>query len=115
MPLLTEQNPVLETGVLEILAFAVPLLIVPALIITQLVVESPLLRREPAASRRRTAAAVLAVISLVVAAPLLLMVWALGVFGLLLLGGLVVPALLTLNRLRQPLPPPPITGATHGD
>jgi hypothetical protein len=50
------------------------------------------------------AATVLAVISLVAATPLLVMMSTLGAFGVLLLGGLVVPAVLTLARLRQPPP-----------
>jgi hypothetical protein len=89
---------------LEVLAFAGPLLILPALIIVALIVETPVLRREPATARRRTAAAVLAILSLVAAVPLATMSWSLGVFGLMLLGGLVVPAILTLVRLRH-LPP----------
>lgn len=94
---------------LEALMFALPLLGVPGLIIAQLIVQTPVLRRVPATSRRRTAATVLAIISLIAAAPLALMSWALGVFGLLLLGGLAVPAILTLVRLRQT--PPRVEGA----
>lgn len=89
-------------NVLEPLAFLLPLLGYPVLIVVGLIVETPVLRREPVTDTRRGAAAVLAIISLVAAAPLLLMVWALGAFGVLLLGGLVVPAALTLVRLRQP-------------
>lgn len=89
-------------SVLESLAFLLPLLGYPVLITIGLIVETPVLRREPVTEQRRTAAAVLAIISLVAAAPLLLMAWALGAFGVLLLGGLVVPAVLTLVRLRQP-------------
>lgn len=92
---------------LEWLALTAPLLGLTTLIIVQLIVEGPVLRREPVTERRRTAATVLAILSLIAAAPLLLMVWALGVFGLLLLGGLVIPAVLTLVRQRQlPHTPP---------
>ncbi|MEX5301366.1 hypothetical protein [Kocuria sabuli] len=84
--------------------FLLPLIGYPVLIIVQLIVETPVLGREPATQRRRNAATVLAVISLVAAAPLLVMGWTLGAFGVLLLGGLVVPAVLTLARLRQPPP-----------
>jgi len=87
---------------LEALILALPLLGIPALIIAQLVVDTPILRRDlPVTDRRRTAATVLAIISLIVAAPLTLMVWALGFLGALLLSGLAVPAILTLVRLRQ--------------
>lgn len=85
---------------LEFLAFAGPLLILPALIIAQLIVQSPVLRREPVTSRHRRVASVLAIVALVATTPLLLIVWALGVFGFMLLAGLVVPAGLTLTRLR---------------
>lgn len=98
---------------LEALILALPLLGLPALIIAQLVVEAPVLRREPIAPRRRTAATVLAVLSLLAAAPLLLMAWFLGLFGLLLLGGLAIPAVLTLVRLSR-LPPPPVPGTPRG-
>lgn len=88
---------------LEALVILLPLLGYPVLIIVGLIVEAPVLRREPATQRRRAAATVLAIISLVAAAPLLVTAWSLGAFGVLLLGGLVVPAVLTLVRL----PPPP--------
>jgi hypothetical protein len=84
--------------------FLLPLIGYPVLIIVQLIVETPVLGCEPATQRRRNAATVLTVISLVAAAPLLVMAWTLGAFGVLLLGGLVVPAVLTLARLRQPPP-----------
>ncbi|MEX5271795.1 hypothetical protein [Kocuria sabuli] len=93
-----------EVSVLAAPAFLLPLIGYPVLIIVGLVIETPVLSREPATQRRRTAATVLAIISLVAAAPLLVTAWALGAFGVLLLGGLVVPAVLTLARLRQ-LPP----------
>ncbi|MEX5303845.1 hypothetical protein [Kocuria sabuli] len=93
-----------EVTVLESLAFVVPLIGYPVLIIVQLIVEAPVLSREPATHRRRTAATVLAIISLVAAAPLLVTMSAMGAYGFLLLGGLVVPAVLTLARLRQPPP-----------
>lgn len=70
---------------LEALAFALPLLGIPGPTIVQLII----------------------------AAPLLLMSWSPGAFGLLLLGGLAVPAVLTLMRLRQ-LPPAPTTTLTEG-
>ena len=89
---------------LEWLALAAPLLGVTGLIITLLIVATPVLRREPAAPRRRRAAKVLAIVALIVAAPLAVLSWSLGVFGLLLLGGLAIPSILTLARLRQ-LPP----------
>lgn len=91
-----------EVSGLEALAILLPLLGYPVLIIVQLVVETPIPRREPATERRRAAATVLAIISLVAAAPLLVMVWGLDAFGMLLLGALVDPAVLTLVRLRQP-------------
>ncbi|MEX5295246.1 hypothetical protein QYM41_08190 [Kocuria sp. CPCC 205268] len=91
---------------LEALMFALPLLGYPALIVASLVVDIPILRREPVTGRRRTAATVLAILSLIAAAPLLLTAWFLGIFGLLLLSGLVIPAVLTLVRLRR-LPPTP--------
>ena len=91
---------------LEALMFALPLLGCPALIVASLVVETPILRREPVTGRRRTAATVLAILSLIAAAPLLLTAWFLGIFGLLLLSGLVIPSVLTLVRLRR-LPPTP--------
>ncbi|MFF0945790.1 hypothetical protein ACFYE2_16430 [Kocuria sp. CPCC 205300] len=93
-----------EVTVLESLAFVVPLIGYPVLIIVQLIVEAPVLSREPATQRRRTAATVLAIISLVAAAPLLVTMSAMGAYGFLLLGGLVVPAVLSLARLRQPPP-----------
>lgn len=83
---------------------AVFLLGCPALIIVQLVVETPILRREPATQRRRAAATVLAIISLLTAAGLPITASTLDPFSVLLLGGLVVPAVLTFVRLRQ-LPP----------
>ncbi|MFF0945503.1 hypothetical protein ACFYE2_14935 [Kocuria sp. CPCC 205300] len=89
-------------NVLESLSFLLPLIGYPVLIIVGLIVEAPVLRREPVTEARRGAAAVLAIISLAAAAPLLVMAWALGAFGVLLLGGLVVPAALTLVRLRRP-------------
>lgn len=89
---------------LEPLAFAVPLLGVPGLIVALLIVGTPILHRKPTTPRRRKAATALAIISLIVAAPLAAMSWALGLFGLLLLCGLAVPSILTLARLRQ-LPP----------
>lgn len=92
---------------LEALMFALPLLGYPVLIIAALIVEAPVLRREAVTERRRTAATVLAILSLIAAAPLLLMAWFLGVFGLLLLGGLTIPAILTLISLRRlPSTPP---------
>lgn len=91
------------------LVLALPLLSSTGLIIVALIVESPVLRREPATPRRRAAASVLAVVSLIVATPLAVMSWSLGVFGLLLLGGLAIPAVLTLVRLRLP----PRTETTH--
>lgn len=91
-----------EASVLEALAFLRPLIGYPVLIILGLIVESPVLRREPATGLRRTAATVLAIISLVAVAPLLATVPALGAFAVLLFGGLVIPAVLTLVRLRQP-------------
>jgi hypothetical protein len=87
---------------LDALAFVLPLIGYPALIIIGLIVETPVLRREPATELRRAAATVLAIISLVAAAPLLATAPALGTFKMLLLGGLVIPAVLTLVRLRQP-------------
>jgi hypothetical protein len=90
-----------QVSPLQALAILLPLIGYPVLIITGLIVETPILRREPATKRRRTAATVLAIISLVAATPLLVMGWALGAFGVLLLGGLMVPAVLTLVRLRQ--------------
>jgi hypothetical protein len=102
-------------AVLEVLAFAGPLFILPALIIAQLIVQSPVLRREPVASRRRRAAHVLAIVALLAATPLLLIVWALGVFGSMLLAGLIVPAGLTLTRLRTlPTLTPATDWSTHG-
>jgi hypothetical protein len=98
------ESVMFEVSRLEALAFLLPLVGYPVLIIVGLIVETPILSREPATQRRRVAATVLAVISLVAAAPLLVMAWALGAFGVLLLGGLVVPAVLTLARLRQPPP-----------
>lgn len=89
---------------LEWLALTLPLLGVTGLIIALLIVASPVLRREPATPRRRKAATVLAIIALIVAAPLAAMSWSLGIFGLLLLGGLAVPSILTLAQLRK-LPP----------
>lgn len=91
-----------EISVLEALAFLLPLIGYPVLIIVQLIVETPVLRREPATQLRRAAATVLAVISLAAAVPLLALAPELGAFAVLLLGGLVVPAVLTLVRLRQP-------------
>lgn len=91
--------------VLEALILALPLLGYPALIVVQLVVVLPVLRRDAVTEARRTAAVVLAVLSLLAAAPLLLTVWALGLFGLTLLTGLAVPAVLTLVRLRRTGPP----------
>jgi hypothetical protein len=91
-----------EGSALEALVFVLPLIGYPVLIIIGLIVETPVLRREPATQFRRAAATVLAVISLVAAAPLLDMAPALGAFTVLLLGGLVIPAVLTLVRLRQP-------------
>ncbi|ALU40120.1 hypothetical protein AS188_10615 [Kocuria flava] len=90
---------------LEALILALPLLGYPALIVVQLVVVLPVLRREAVTEARRTAAVVLAVLSLPAAAPLLLTVWALGLFGLTLLTGLAVPAVPTLVRLRRSGPP----------
>jgi hypothetical protein len=87
-------------SVLEALAFVLPLIGYPALIIIGLIVESPVLRREPATQLRRAAATVLAIISLAAAALLLATAPALGAFAVLLLGGLVIPAVLTLVRLR---------------
>jgi hypothetical protein len=111
-----EQSAALEPNALEVLAFVGPLLILPALIISQLIVRRPVLRREPATSRRRRAASVLAIVALIAAAPLLLIVWALRVFRFMLLAGILLPAGLTLTRLRQlpPPPPPSLTGAPHG-
>lgn len=80
-------------------AFAV--LVCPTLIIVQLIVETPVLRWEPATQRRRTAATVLAIISLLAAARLLITTGTLDAFGVLLLAGLVIPAILTLVRLGQ--------------
>ncbi len=94
---------------LEALVFAVPLLGCPALIVVSLIAETPVLRREAVTERRRTAATVVAILSLIAAAPLLFTAWFLGIFGLPLLGGLVVPAVLTLVLLRR-LPSPPISG-----
>lgn len=91
-----------EGSVLEALAFVLPLIGYPVLIIVQLIVETPVLRREPATERRRAAATVLAIISLAAVAPLLATGPVLGAFAVLLLGGLVIPAVLTLVRLRQP-------------
>jgi hypothetical protein len=93
-----------EVSRLEALAFLLPMVGYPVLIIVGLIVETPILSREPATQCRRMAATVLAVISLVAATPLLVMMSTLGAFGVLLLGGLVVPAVLTLARLRQPPP-----------
>ncbi len=84
----------------QALAFAGPLLGIPALIIVAPIVETPVPRCEPATPRRRTAARAPAIIALTVAAPLAVMSWALGVFGLLL-RGLTVPSILALARLRQ--------------
>ena len=97
-------DPMFQYTALEWLALATPLLSVTGLIITLLIVATPVLRREPAAPRRRRAAKVLAIVALIVAAPLAVLSWSLGVFGLLLLGGLAIPSILTLARLRQ-LPP----------
>lgn len=85
----------------QALAVVLPVLGYPVLVIVGLLVETPVLRREPATQRRRTAAVSLALISLLAAAPLLVMGPALGAFAVLLLGGLVIPAVLTLVRLRQ--------------
>lgn len=89
---------------LEWLALTLPLLSVTGLIIALLIVATPVLRREPTSPRRRKAANVLSVIALILAAPLAVMSWSLGIFGLMLLGGLAIPSILTLARLRQ-LPP----------
>lgn len=97
-------DTVFDYNALKWLAFALPLLVVPALTIVSLIVETPVLRREPATPGRRNAATVLAIISLIVAAPLAAMSWALGAFGVLLLLVLAVPAILTLMRLRQQPP-----------
>jgi hypothetical protein len=97
-------EPMFGHTALQAPAFARPLLGIPALIIVAPIVETPVLRCEPATPRCRTAARALAIIALIVAAPLAVMSWALGVFGLLLLRGLIVPSILTLARLRQ-LPP----------
>jgi hypothetical protein len=86
---------------LQVLALILPVLGYPMLIVVGLIVETPILRREPATARRRTAAITLALLSLFAAAPLLIMGPALGAFAVLLLGGLVIPAVLTLVRLRQ--------------
>lgn len=85
---------------LQVLALVLPVLGYPMLIIVGLLVGTPILRREPATARRRTAAITLALLSLLAAAPLLVMGPALGAFAVLLLGGLVIPAVLTLVRLR---------------
>ncbi|WP_157571358.1 hypothetical protein [Kocuria rosea] len=89
---------------LQALAFILPVLGYPVLVIVGLLVETPILRREPATHQRRTAAVSLAVISLLAAASLLVMGPALGAFAVLLLGGLVIPAVRILVRLRR-LPP----------
>lgn len=97
----------------EALSAVLPLLGLPALVIAQLVVETPVLRREHVSDRRLTAAITLAIVCLVAAAALPVMAWARNVFGLLLLGGLAVPAVLTLVRSRH-LPSSPAEGAPDG-
>ncbi|MFF0989879.1 hypothetical protein [Kocuria nitroreducens] len=74
----------------------------PALINAQLVVEAPILRREPARAAQAGAATVPAIISLLAAAPPLVMVRAPGACGMLSLGGLVGPGVLALVRVDQP-------------
>lgn len=89
---------------LEWLALTLPLLGTTGLIIALLIVATPVLRREAATPRRRTAARALSVSALVIAAPLAVMSWSLGLFGLLLLGGLAIPSIMTLARLHQQPP-----------
>lgn len=52
---------------LQALAFVLPVLGYPVLVIVGLLVETPILRREPATQRRRTGAAPLALSSLLAA------------------------------------------------
>ncbi|MFF0990899.1 hypothetical protein [Kocuria nitroreducens] len=58
-----------QISVLAALTILLPLIGYPVLIILQLIVETPVLRREPATELRRAAATVLAIISLLAAAP----------------------------------------------
>lgn len=99
---------------LEWLVLTLPLTGSAALIIALLIVATPVLRREPATAGRRTTARALSIIALIVAAPLAVMSWSLGLFGLLLLGGLTVPSILTLARLRQHPTGPQDLETPHG-
>jgi hypothetical protein len=84
------------------LIFLIPYLIGPALILAELIIAGPVLfRRRPVTRRRRSAAIISAVLCLFWAFQLIGWFMDLGAYGVVLMAGLVLPAIIILVAIRR--------------